>query len=125
MSDLPKKRRWFQFHLSTAIVLMVVSGALLWLNMPDREYDFSLSTRTGFKEAGWPFAAVFRETHQAHISDPKYKARCEEADCDLIFVEEDWHIPKKWLAVADVVICAAIVCSVGFALQRLSLPRAE
>jgi len=27
-----KKRRWFRIHLSTAIVLMFVAGAVLWAN---------------------------------------------------------------------------------------------
>jgi hypothetical protein len=32
MNDKPQ-RRWFQIHLSTAIVLAVAGGALLWANM--------------------------------------------------------------------------------------------
>jgi hypothetical protein len=35
MSDTP--RRWFQIHLSTATVLMFVSGALIWINVSPRE----------------------------------------------------------------------------------------
>jgi len=30
MSDAPKKRPWFQYHLSTAVILMFVASALLW-----------------------------------------------------------------------------------------------
>jgi hypothetical protein len=33
MNDQPKRRPLFQFHLSTAIVLMFVAGMLLWANM--------------------------------------------------------------------------------------------
>jgi len=33
MSDAPKKRPWFQYHLSTAIVLQFVAGGLMWANM--------------------------------------------------------------------------------------------
>ena len=29
--DAPKKRAWFQIHLSTAVVLMVVAGVLGYL----------------------------------------------------------------------------------------------
>ncbi|MCY3017909.1 MAG: hypothetical protein NTW87_02605 [Planctomycetota bacterium] len=32
MDEKPKKRPWFQFHLSTAVVLMFVVGGLVWLN---------------------------------------------------------------------------------------------
>jgi len=31
--DAPKKRSWFQIHLSTAVVLMVVAGVLMWVNV--------------------------------------------------------------------------------------------
>jgi hypothetical protein len=27
------KRRWFQIHLSTAVVLMFVAGAMIWVNL--------------------------------------------------------------------------------------------
>ena len=35
----PKKRPWFQFHLSTAAALMFVAGGLMWANMRDSRYD--------------------------------------------------------------------------------------
>src|SRR5262245_3611696 len=31
------KRRWFQFHLSTAIILMFVAGGLMWANFRTAE----------------------------------------------------------------------------------------
>ena len=31
--DAPKKRSWFQIHLITAVVLMVVAGVLVWANV--------------------------------------------------------------------------------------------
>ena len=34
--DAPRKRSWFQIHLSTAVVLMVVSGLLMWVNVQTR-----------------------------------------------------------------------------------------
>jgi hypothetical protein len=52
-----RKRRWFQFHLSTAIVLMFVASALLWLNLrqsigyEDRSYVVRLR--------GWPVAFIY------------------------------------------------------------------
>jgi hypothetical protein len=35
MADAPRKRPWFQFHLSTAIVLMFVASGLLWANLSE------------------------------------------------------------------------------------------
>lgn len=37
MSDAPAmKRAWFQFHLNTCVVLMVVAAWLLWMNVAER-----------------------------------------------------------------------------------------
>ena len=38
MTDAPKKRPWFQFHLSTAVVLMFVAGGLMWANTHCESY---------------------------------------------------------------------------------------
>ena len=35
MSDAPKKRPWFQYHLSTAVVVMFVASGLLWANLSE------------------------------------------------------------------------------------------
>lgn len=58
-----KKRPWFQLHLSTCIVLMVVAGVLLWLNLrPPRIIRIILSNDKeiaikyiAFEYSGWPF----------------------------------------------------------------------
>jgi hypothetical protein len=39
MSDTPHKRPWFQFHLSTAMVVMLVAGLLLGANIYLWEVD--------------------------------------------------------------------------------------
>ena len=57
----PKKRRWFQIHLSTAVVLMITSGVLLWANLttePEVEM-WSVSRNmtnwhTIIRGRGWP-----------------------------------------------------------------------
>jgi len=42
MQDVPqaeepvRRRRWFQFHLATALLLTLVAGALLWANIRSR-----------------------------------------------------------------------------------------
>ena len=45
MPEPPRPKR-FQIHLSTAIVMMFVAGALMWANAPGRRYD---------SVPGWPF----------------------------------------------------------------------
>jgi len=43
MSEQPKKRPWFEFHLSTLIVLMFVAGGLLGANLwPSMRVDLSV-----------------------------------------------------------------------------------
>jgi len=46
------KRRLWQLHLSTAVMLMFVAGGLLWMNM--RHYDVP------FQNNGWPCAMYFK-----------------------------------------------------------------
>ena len=54
------KRRWFQIHLSTAVVLMFVAGGLMWANLRARkvEWDGSnigyVATRSPAFDYGWP-----------------------------------------------------------------------
>ena len=43
MSNAPKKRPWFQLHLSTCVVLMFVAGGLMWANWINRgEFDSAM-----------------------------------------------------------------------------------
>jgi len=56
----PRKRRFFQIHLSTAIVLMFVAAALVWANV--REYqEHEPDYRRAF---GWPLAVYRFPRHQ-------------------------------------------------------------
>lgn len=47
-----RRRRRFQIHLSTAVLLMFVAAGLLWVNLQDSD-DISLN-----KAYGWPFAII-------------------------------------------------------------------
>jgi hypothetical protein len=59
MDEKPKKRPWFQFHLSTAVVLMFVAGGLLWANMqpPYVSVLGGDAWETKFQWSGWPIAS--------------------------------------------------------------------
>ena len=46
----PPPRKRFQIHLSTAIVMMFVAGALIWANMKN---EFSVA------HYGWPVPAIY------------------------------------------------------------------
>ena len=63
MSD-KTRRSWFQLHLSTAIVMMVVAGGLLWMNLhrrpgepnlaPDSEQYYGTIYPSNYDAYGWP-----------------------------------------------------------------------
>jgi hypothetical protein len=57
MSDAekPKKRRFWQLHLSTAVLLMFGAGGFLWLNsFPHRFYPWADMPENYFYQYGWP-----------------------------------------------------------------------
>ncbi|MCY3018205.1 MAG: hypothetical protein NTW87_04125 [Planctomycetota bacterium] len=64
MSEQPKKRPWFQFHLSTAVTVMFVAAAFLGTNMCGHNTDILLQEhrmgdiyhRYAF---GWPSEACY------------------------------------------------------------------
>ncbi|MCZ7649023.1 MAG: hypothetical protein M5U26_27830 [Planctomycetota bacterium] len=52
--DTPRKRRWFQLHLSTCVALMIVAGLILWSNMRPGSAVITLA-RPPIKVYGWPW----------------------------------------------------------------------
>jgi len=64
MSDKPT-RQWLQFHLSTAILLSLTAGALMWANYVNAECNEPDNDTTDYdvihhhlscKRLGWPVA---------------------------------------------------------------------
>jgi hypothetical protein len=61
MNDAPEKRPWFQYHLSTAIVLMFVTGGLMWPNLQQQvQAEVFVSGPASYQvirteSFGWPF----------------------------------------------------------------------
>lgn len=95
MNDAPpKKRPWFQLHLSTCIVLMFVAGMLIWLNVTPRERSLvwilengrmerfmdDRSGLEGWTGRGWP------ATFQAILPDETTKWSGEGVVQDLAVV---------------------------------------
>jgi hypothetical protein len=64
MSEAPRSRR-FQFHLSTAIVLMFVAGGLMWGNvLPNKDWSWE---GHGF---GWPWINMEVQSTR-HVITPR------------------------------------------------------
>ena len=71
----PPRRKRFQFHLSTAIVMMFVAGGIMWLNVHMRiqRIDFQVSSHWQWyyvPKQGWPIIALERYPYK--LSVPSY-----------------------------------------------------
>jgi hypothetical protein len=109
MDEHPKKRPWFwfQYHLSTALVLMLVVGGLMWANMGNQGTDWGraedLDTRDiphyAKHEYGWPL---------------EFYSRCAMYLRDSSDVVVQWN--KANLAL-DVLVAIALVYAVALLLE--------
>ncbi len=66
----PPPRKRFQIHLSTAIVMMFVAGALIWANSIDRRTDLLLEGTVHWPCAGkgWPFIAYINVACEVKVA---------------------------------------------------------
>src|SRR5476651_1276739 len=67
MSDKPKRSFW-QIHLSTAVLVMLVVGLLMYLNAP----RWSPHGGTKFTEYGWPFSFVYADNPKEEPREHRY-----------------------------------------------------
>ncbi|MCY3023597.1 MAG: hypothetical protein NTW87_31845 [Planctomycetota bacterium] len=114
-----KKRPWFQFSLGTAIVMMFVAGALLWLNMTERFVNnVELTDDRGSNSSifqvtncGWPAHSVTKwsriELNGKRVEPP-----------ELDGVAWQW----QWLA-CDAIVALAICGTIAFVCEWLSAAR--
>jgi hypothetical protein len=114
MSDQPKKRPLFQYHLSTAVVLMFVAAGLLWLNM--RRDTVRERVRWGecgpqSYAYGWPFEAYCYAT-PPRLTTPEgdlFPGRVAPRSPPLQSVVV-WH---RVGLLGDILVALAIVIAVG------------
>ena len=84
VEPLPKKTRWFQFHLITLLVLTLVMGAVLWLSL-QKHFRFE-SKPMGWIECGWPLAA-YRE-YAGVMSQEQISKLPSQAQAEAPFLNE-------------------------------------
>jgi len=82
--DKPKRKR-YQFHLSTAVVMMFVAGGMIWAQFGRENLNFPIFTQADIDsgrwpkifmtEQGWPF--VFRRdyTRDVQLKTRDYEIR--------------------------------------------------
>ncbi len=83
-----KKRGWFQVHLSTAGVLMIVAVGLVWVNTKRETYDDSDSYR-------WKGAYLYNL-----IVDKRYKVEYQGwpfAYIQWVEDREGYHLPETYI----------------------------
>ena len=90
----PKKRPWFQYHLSTLCVLMFVAAGLLWLNMGKDKFHLSPNRCWN----GWPWS-------------------CRNMQGNL-FAPSTWRAYYEYPQLAgDIFVALAILLAVAFLLE--------
>jgi hypothetical protein len=130
VTDAPPKRPWFQFHLSTAIVLMFVAAGLMWLNVTLGElrslsqwkaYPGSVQledngpcySRMYYRGRGWPFSFCRVTFFNTPTSIP-------QTDTEAPFVNE--FEDSGTLAinlVADLALSVTLLLAVAFCCERV------
>ncbi|MCK6470943.1 MAG: hypothetical protein L6R28_04275 [Planctomycetes bacterium] len=117
--EKPKCRAWFQLHLSTCVVLMVVAGALVWANVEIRFEGETIGLNPAGQpqknparracgvaekhDQGWPFN--FRTSYKAQGEHPY-----------------ELHIDAKWGSgafVMDICIAIAVLVLAAFLCEYL------
>ena len=94
-----KKRRWFQIHLSTAIVMMFVAGTMMWINFRLAGSYVRTEGNINWLEStsGWPVAIVRRSDDWHHWRIP-------------VTLENIWAISINALAAALICLAADRIC---------------
>jgi uncharacterized membrane protein len=116
----PPPRNRFQFHLSTAIVMMFVAGALIWANCSERIHNSHFHDSKNFIdvdlrifERGWPITA-----------DTWILDRTDSNDFSGQLNVDKWNIRITKYIIIDVLIAITTVFIVCFLCEWLIRRRA-
>ena len=110
----PQRRSRFQFHLSTAIVMMFAAGGLMWSNTWERiDYRFEPNRYDiRIRYYGFPFQAYSQWVSSLPPLPPP-------------FDQYQWYNGISWMAIIDLAIALIILFSVWCACERLIRLRAS
>jgi len=102
--DKPPRRR-LQMHLSTAVLMMVAAGGLIWANTRNKERaPFNMSQYW----YGWPYGAISSHEHVWYVnSADSYKvgagyfiyvfAICVDVVVALAILFAVWYVSEWWI----------------------------
>ena len=89
-----KKRRWFQIHLSTAVVLMITAGVLMWANLREQRGGTKCRPHEWGFYYGWPISL--------------FESLGSDITC------ESDHTERQVQMVVNILVSFAILAAVGF-----------
>lgn len=107
-------RRWYQFHLSTALVLMFTASLFLWLNT--RQYEDTKRHLQLFAR-GWPYAWY------VHTPDQELSFRNEKGEVRATARYRGGRTYHGWKLAGNVGIALGILAAVGFIAERFARRR--
>jgi len=122
-----KKRRWFQVHLSTAVLLMLTSGFLFWANLSTtavNKYAESIDYDGHHETSGWPFEAQYIITIPKDIGVAAQYYGVKDPSLTL---KKDLTL-KKWRRggfILNFLVALAILATTAFACEFLIRRRAR
>jgi len=133
----PPRRKRFQIHLSTAIVMMIVAGVLIWANVAPRQFDDSRTFNnyeritagdiTGFfyypsvwtTECGWPTTMSTKHTVLHSVKTPEFQEISVNSPRGILESRE-WHLGT----IINTVVALFILFLIWFACEWLIRRRA-
>ncbi|MCY3020743.1 MAG: hypothetical protein NTW87_17130 [Planctomycetota bacterium] len=107
LSDAPKKGPWFQFHLSTAVVMMFAAGGVMYLNaLPIWHYAGEQNGQEEFEISGYGWPCVVYDTGMSYgpMRQPSWK--WSGPACNVVFMALvaayvgmlcEWRNIARWL----------------------------
>ena len=109
MSEGPPRRKWLQVHLSTAVLLMLAAGGLIWMNVTGRHSELewmshSLYNRIEIEKYGWPYTVVRWITEVSGTYKNRYSSGFSALCCAidlavaLAILFAVWFVCERWIA---------------------------
>lgn len=114
-------RRWFQIHLSTCIVLMLVAGGLMWANIRP-EPVLEVDGRVLASQHGWPFpCAISGDLDALNYVEFRFKVVASEPiDPHLLAVDLVFTV---FVFALSALLCEPVYVAANFLQKRLMLKR--
>lgn len=115
MSEKPKKRPLFQYHLSTAIVVMFVASGVLWLNVRLDNWPYQLGGRLVGESLGrgWPLMAIRHQGGYHHYKEITVNGQKQWQEWNELMPNAEIELCPNGIII-DAVVAFAILGIIGY-----------